>query len=622
MHTKELLRQHELLALEYKAEKEELQRKADPHSIRRKVKRGDAWFPTAVGKAYYNSLDQCVVECSRVADTEVEHNFEHGRAVAFFHAGEDGDGAQFLPFVCTVCYSGADSMVVEVPSMEAASRLQKCWGAVGVQLSFDETTYRALFDALDRVIAAKDGRLAHLRDLFHSTAPVGRLSLPEVLLPWLNPTQQKAVNEVLAAKDVAVVHGPPGTGKTTTLVEAIVQTLAKESQVLVAAQSNKAVDWISSKLMEQGVAVLRIGNPARVGDSLLAQTFERRFEAHPDYHQLWSIRKAMRELRGGRGNTAGRQRKLEQLKERAVELEIRINADVFASARVVACTLTGAASKVMAGQRFPTLFIDEAAQAMEAACWIAIRRAGRVILAGDHLQLPPTVKSPEAVRGGLGKTLMETIVENHPGAVTLLKVQYRMSEKIMRFPSVKFYGGMVESAPEVAHRGILDMDTPMEWIDTAGSGTREEFVGETFGRTNHHEARIAVEAMEKLLQKVGLARFREEGIDVGIISPYRAQVQLIRRLAGRSSVLKAVKGSISAGTVDSFQGQERDVVIVSAVRSNEKGEIGFLRDLRRMNVAITRARMKLIIIGDSGTLCRHGFYRDLHAYCESLRGAD
>ena len=634
----ELQRQRALLETEYNAEKEEFRRQTEAAGMARKVKRGDAWWPLRVGRSYYNSLNQLCVEVFRTADSGIEHNFEYGRPVVFFRTADAGAAGgrrssplAYFGFTGTVSFADGDRMVVAVPDGADLLELQRTAG-LGVQLSFDETSYRLMFDALDRTMRAK-GRLAQLRDLFYSRAEAARLSLPPMRFPYLNATQEEAVNEVLRAKDVAVVHGPPGTGKTTTLVEAIHETLLREPQVMVCAQSNMAVDWISEKLVDRGVAVLRLGNPTRVDDKMLSFTYERRFADHPDYPQLWAMRRAIRELRAGRrrGSQSVRQ-KIESLKARATELELRINAELFGQARVVACTLTGAASRLLEGKRFTTLFIDEAAQALEAACWIAIRRAGRVVLAGDHCQLPPTVKSLEALRGGLGRTLMERIVELHPGAVTLLRVQYRMNDDIMRFSSRWFYGGRVESAPEVRHRGILDLDIPMEWIDTsqmAGGGSgdggaesagfREEFVGESFGRVNKAEAELTLAVLENYFARIGRQRIIDERIDVGVISPYRAQVQYLRRLVSASESLKPLRRSITVNTVDGFQGQERDVILISLVRSNDGGEIGFLRDLRRMNVAITRARMKLIILGDVPTMTRHPFYRKLWEYVCGLK---
>lgn len=624
-----LQRQRILLEIEYNHEKEEFRKQTETMGVERKVRRGDAWFPVSIGRSYYNSLNQMVVEVMRQPGSDIEHNFEAGRPVCFFTIKNDmgtagakatkaGSKLQYLSFTATVSYAEQDRMVVALPDSGRIVDLQR-QDALGVQLFFDETSYRLMFEALDRVIRARSGRLADLRDIFYTKAPASRYTFDAMRFPWLNASQEKAVNEVLWAKDVAVVHGPPGTGKTTTLVEAIFETLRRESQVLVCAQSNMAVDWISEKLVDRGINVLRIGNPTRVNDKMLSFTYERRFEAHPDYPQLWSIRKAIRELRQQRKHADSWHQKMDRLKSRATELELRIRSSLFGEARVIASTLTGAANRVLEGEKYSTLFIDEAAQALEAACWIAIRKAGRVILAGDHCQLPPTVKSIMALKGGLGKTLMERIVENKPETVTLLKMQYRMNEQIMKFSSEWFYHGMVESAPTVSHRGILDYDTPMMWIDTAECDGKEEFVGENFGRINRAEAELTLQTLQQYLEKIGKQRILEESIDVGIISPYRAQVQLLRKELRKREFFRPYRHLLTVNTVDGFQGQERDIILISLVRSNDGGDIGFLRDLRRMNVAITRARMKLIILGSSETMTSHPFYKKLYEYVGQLK---
>lgn len=624
-----LQRQRMLLEIEYNHEKEEFRKQTETMGVERKVRRGDAWFPISIGRSYYNSLNQMVVEVMRQPGSDIEHNFEAGRPVCFFTIKNDmstagakatkgGCKLQYLSFTATVSYAEQDRMVVALPDSGRIVDLQR-QDALGVQLFFDETSYRLMFEALDRVIRARSGRLADLRDIFYTKAPASRYTFDAMRFPWLNASQEKAVNEVLWAKDVAVVHGPPGTGKTTTLVEAIFETLRRESQVLVCAQSNMAVDWISEKLVDRGINVLRIGNPTRVNDKMLSFTYERRFEAHPDYPQLWSIRKAIRELRQQRKHADSWHQKMDRLKSRATELELRIRSSLFGEARVIASTLTGAANRVLEGEKYSTLFIDEAAQALEAACWIAIRKAGRVILAGDHCQLPPTVKSIMALKGGLGKTLMERIVENKPETVTLLKMQYRMNEQIMKFSSEWFYHGMVESAPTVSHRGILDYDTPMMWIDTAECDGKEEFVGENFGRINRAEAELTLQTLQQYLEKIGKQRILEESIDVGIISPYRAQVQLLRKELRKREFFRPYRHLLTVNTVDGFQGQERDIILISLVRSNDGGDIGFLRDLRRMNVAITRARMKLIILGSSETMTSHPFYKKLYEYVGHLK---
>ena len=615
----ELQKQRVLLQAEYEAERQEFQRQTETMGLGRKVKRGDCWWPLQVGRSYYNSLNQLVVDVCRNEDTDIEHNFEYGRQVMFFHV-DTSDNITYFKFTGTVSYAQESRMVIVVPDGNAVAELQG-HERVGVQLSMDEHTYQLMFSAIDRVAKAKGNRLAQLRDLFYNHSKTEKFSFAPLRFPWLNPTQEHAVNEVLLAKDVAIVHGPPGTGKTTTLVEAIYETLRRENQVLVCAQSNMAVDWISERLMDRGVEVLRIGNPTKVNDKMLGFTYERRFEAHPDYPQLWAIRKAIRELRGAkRRGTDSYHQKLDRLKSRETELELRINNELFNSARVISCTLAGSASRVLEGMKFATLFIDEAAQALEAACWIAIRKANRVIFAGDHCQLPPTVKCLEAIKGGLARTLMERIVNSNPQVVTLLKVQYRMNDDIMRFSSDWFYGGEVESAPEVRYRSILDLDTPMTWIDTATLDieAHEELVGETYGRINRAEARLTIDTLQHYFERLGRQRILDERLDVGIISPYRAQVQLLRRMLRKSAYFKPLRHLITVNTVDGFQGQERDLIVISMVRQNEEGQIGFLRDLRRMNVAITRARMKLFIMGDSTTMTRHPFYRKLYHYIKSL----
>ena len=642
----DLARQKELLLKEYEFEKEQFQRQTQNMGVQKKVRRGMCWFPLSVGRSYYNSLDQLVVEVSRTADTDVEHLFEPGKPVCFFQ--EDASGMlSYMKFVAQVSFVEENRMVIALPSAQALMQLSNA-DRLGVQLYLDEYTYRLMFQALDTVISAKDNRLAQLRDICHTSAPASQFSFEPVRFTWLNASQEKAADLVLRAKDVAVVHGPPGTGKTTTLVEAIYETLRREVQVLVCAQSNMAVDWISEKLSERGVNILRIGNPTRVTDRMLNDTYERRFERHPLYDQLWGIRRNIRQLYDSReGNRENRHQKIARLKERATELEYTINESLFADARVIACTLTGSAHHLLQGRRFGTLFIDEAAQALEASCWIAIQKADRIILAGDHRQLPPTIKSPAALSGGLDKTLMQTICENKPRCVSMLNVQYRMCDEIMQFPNREFYDGLLHSDPSVKYRGILDWDTAIEWVESdleTENGKRktenedltpksnsfhlsdftfpfssgETLASDGLSRINPAEARQALQALRNYIERIGRDRILHERLDIGIISPYKGQVQLLRRMLRRDSYWKPLRHLISVNTVDGFQGQERDIILISMVRQNEQGQVGFLSDLRRMNVAITRARMKLIIIGHSPTLCRHPFYKRLKHYIDNI----
>ena len=618
-----LQRLRTLLQLEHDSEKEEYRIQTEKMGLRRKIRRGICWYPVEAVRSYYNSLNQLVVEVVRQSgnadDEDIDHLFEYGRPVQFFSIRKaDSDTGKdefsYAAFSSTISYVDGNRMVTTLPSAQAFIDLQNTNG-LGVQLYFDETSYKTMFHALDEAINAKNNRLADLRDIFAGLQKPQKRTFTPMQFPWLNPTQEQAVNEVLWAKDVAIVHGPPGTGKTTTLVEAIYETLHRETQVLVCAQSNMAVDWISEQLVDHGVPVLRIGNPTRVNDKMLSFTYERRFESHPDYPELWSIRKTIRQLRENRKRGDSIHQKIARLRDRATEIEMGIQAQLFDEARVVACTLVGSANKILVRQKFSTLFIDEAAQALEPACWIAIRRASRVILAGDHQQLPPTVKCYEAMRQGLGKTLMERIAESQPSAVTLLRVQYRMNDAIMRFSSDWFYHGLMESHPSVRHRSVLDLEHPILWVE---SEEKEEFVGENHGRINKAEAELVLSTLTAYIGKIGKERFLEERLDVGIISPYRVQTQYLRQQVRQREEFRLFRHAISINTVDGFQGQERDIILISLVRSNDQGQIGFLSDLRRMNVAMTRARMKLIIFGNRETLQHHTFYQKLITYVDDL----
>lgn len=625
-----------LLMMEYEAEKQEYltplmeSPQGALQNVMRMVRRGTCWYGLSVGRSYYNSLNQLVVEVYREKSEEDDEEtlFEYNKAVMFFTlTGEKGHERlvilkSFGNSGGRVSFVDGNRMVVSIPSAECVLEMKNSESRVlGVMLYFDETSYKAMLHAIEaplqmtrkdnngeKIKLASSNRLVELREVFAGNQKARKFTMSPMRAPWLNPSQEKAVNEVLWAKDVAVVHGPPGTGKTTTLVEAIYETLRRETQVLVCAQSNTAVDWISEKLVDHGISVLRIGNPSRVNDKMLSFTYERRFESHPDYPELWSIRNTIRKVRSEKRTNGDRHQKLYRLRERAAEIEMRINQELFAEARVVSCTLVGAANKIMVGQHFSTLFIDEAAQALEPACWIAIRRAGRVVLAGDHQQLPPTVKCFEAMQQGLGRTLMERIVESQPDSVMLLTTQYRMNDAIMQFSSKWFYDGMLKSHPSVQYRSVLDYEDPIVWVD---SEEPEQYVGKNHGRINKAEAELLLLNLEGYINKIGKQRFLEERIDVGIISPYRVQTQYIRQRIMSNEFFKPFRSLITVSTVDGFQGQERDIILISLVRSNEHGQIGFLSDLRRMNVAMTRARMKLIIFGNKQTLSHSEFYEKL-----------
>ena len=622
-------RLRELVALELREEQEAYRRSLETKgaSLTGSIHEPACRYPVYLGNTAYNPLGQLTVELRyKVEEEEVELDFEPGKPVTVFYLADSG--TKELPHQCYVEFVGDGVMSVSLPSKSALQSIKGLADRhlLGVQLGVDNTSFRVMQESLAEAERKEDERFVRLRNVLLGNVKPAFRSLPQLSFPWLNRSQNDAIQKVVECQEVSIIHGPPGTGKTTTLVEAIIETLERETQVLVCAPSNAAVDWISEQLMRRSINVLRIGNPLRMSDEMLDCSYERRYSSHPDYHELWNIRKEL--ATGAKGERAHR------LRSRQMELEIKINADLFDEARVVSCTLIGSAYRLMERRRFPTLFIDEAAQALEPACWAAILKADRVIMGGDHQQLPPTVKSVAAIKGGLADTLMQKVVGLHPQCVSLLTTQYRMNEEIMSFSSRWFYHNRLQAAPEAAHRLVSPLDTPLTWLDTSltpdpspheeesemsgvstplSPGRRAE--GETRTRTgsvsNASEARLVIHALRDYIEMISPQKIESERVDFGIITPYRGQARLIRRLLKMQHYFRKLKRHITVGTVDGFQGQERDVIVISLVRDNAEGNIGFLRDLRRMNVAITRARMKIIIVGNAQTLSRHKFYRAL-----------
>ena len=631
----------ELLKMEQDYERAAYSRSLSADSISGRANEADCKYPVTLNGYGYNALNQLILTVSYETDgDELDNDFEPGHPATFFHLSPDGTAIVELPYLCFVDSYKEGVLQLQLPNKSSLASIQEkaknC--LLGIRAAIDDTSYRVMHEALHAAMHSTDVKFVRLRDTLIGNLNPRFRQLPPVTVPWLNKSQNEAIRKVVAAMDVAIVHGPPGTGKTTTLVEAIFETLQRETQVLVCAPSNAAVDWISEQLSKRGLNVLRIGNPLKMSDEMLACSYERRYADHPDYPELWNIRRTLREASGSKPSHE-RQNQLRRLRKRQMELEIKINADLFEQASVVSCTLIGSAYHIMEHRHFSTLFIDEAAQALAPACWAALLKADRVIFGGDHQQLPPTVKCPEAARKGLADTLMQHIVRTKPECVSLLDTQYRMHRDIMEFPSRWFYHGQLKAAPEVANRVVHLMDTPLTWVDTVsgerrtgngergtGSGERRtengeqraDFLKEKGERRNRvgsisnvDEAKLVVHTLRDYVDMIGLELIVSDNVDFGIISPYRAQVRLIRRLLKMQRFYRRIRQQVSVHTVDGFQGQERDVIVISMVRDNDEGQIGFLGDLRRMNVAITRARMKLIIIGNSETLSKHRFYKAL-----------
>jgi superfamily I DNA and/or RNA helicase len=542
--------------------------------------------------------------------------FQSGKVVSLFSNAEGKPERDHTNGV--VNYVRENTMVITLNADDLPDWLEV--GYLGVDVMFDEGTYREMEYALKMVMQANDSRLAELRDILLGKLPARFAHRDPVTAPSLNESQQKAMNHVLAARDVGIVHGPPGTGKTTTLVKAITVALKTERQVLVCAPSNAAIDLLAEKLGDEGLQVLRIGHPARVSEQSLSKTLDARIAAHPNYKELKQLRRRMEELRVaafkykrkyGYSEKSKRRmllRESKALKADADMLEFYIINDLLQNSDVITCTLVGASHPLLRSRTFRTVFVDEAAQALEPACWIPIMRAGRVVFAGDHHQLPPTIKSREAAEAGLAVTLFERCIEHHPDTATMLEIQYRMHENIMAFSSSYFYKDQLIAHESVRHATLGPGIPAVEFIDTAGCGFSEEQDPETLSRYNVEEAAFVVRYVDWLVQKADIVNNPRT---MGIITPYRAQVE--RLTAGIESLewYEALKSNLAIDTVDAFQGQERDIIVLSFVRSNDKGEVGFLGDIRRTNVAMTRAKKKLVMIGDSATLGAHPFYMEL-----------
>lgn len=623
MHTESnpinnILQTINLLRQEFEYEKNLYEQQTSSALVPNESGKETYWYPVLLGGSYYNSLNQYIIEVNCTDIREIEHEFEAGKPVRFFIKDKNGY-PKYLNFSATVSYAEEKRLCISVPSPSFLPIIQN--SEVGIQIYFDETSYTYMFDALEQVAKTKDTRLVEMRNILLGNAPARFGEGFPIRFPWLNKSQELAVNQIINAKDVAIVHGPPGTGKTTTLVESIYETLHRESQVLVCAQSNIAIDYLCEKLIDRGVPVLRIGNPARVNDKIFAHTYEKKYESHPDYHELWSIRKSVREIiKNIRNKSDGNnsiKEKLNKLRSRATEIEIKIEQDLFSEARVIASTLISAGSKILSHKKFTTVFIDEAAQALEAACWIPILKSERVIFAGDHYQLPPTIKCIDADRAGLSITLMQKLMHNKKNVSTMLTMQYRMHQDIMEFSSKVFYDSMLTASPDVQYRSILSWDSPLVWINTSGTSYEESFFQKSKSLVNKEEAKLLIEQLILYIKSIGKERVISEQIDFGIISPYKGQTYYLRHLIKQNSFLRSIRKRISVNTVDGFQGQERDVILISLVRTNATGRIGFLSDLRRMNVAITRAKMKLFIIGNSDTLSQNKFYKYLYEYIEN-----
>jgi ATP-dependent RNA/DNA helicase IGHMBP2 len=556
-----------------------------------------------------------------------------GEALSPFHAMDQGDVVRVSfsrgpDAVDGTLYNVEDYRVTVALNTPLAEPPQ---GRCQIDLLGSDATYRRMRHALESARNAK-GRLAELRDILLGRKPA-EFQEPEpveFLNPNLNPYQQDAVRSALASRDVALVHGPPGTGKTTVLVEIIRQMARRGERVLASAPSNVAVDNILEKLVDRDFRVVRLGHPARTLESLRHATLMAQVAERPEQKTIRELDQVRERLavqmarKEERGAGLTREEKREMLGEikalwrEARDLEYALSRRIVREAQVVLAT-HGGIGKILSREKFDAAVLDEASQATEPLSWIPIVHAKKLVLAGDPLQLPPTIYSQKAAKAGLSVTLMERLMGKVPeNLTTLLRVQYRMHRAIMGFSSDRFYEGRLEADASVAEHvaaelpGVRATDLtsgPLVFVDTAGTGFEETWNELLDSRENDGEARLAFRLWRELEASGVHAR------QTAVITPYAAQARLLKSLFPRG---------VEIGTVDGFQGREKEVVILSLVRSNERGEVGFLGDTRRMNVAVTRARRLLLVVGDSATIARHSFYEAFLDYVErhgALRSA-
>ena len=643
---KELRHVRVLMQLEQKEDLAQFKLKNAKASIQERQKRGLTWYPVIITKEDIGFGGKVVLELERPTGLQGLHLFQVGSNASLF-GNAPGHSAQEPPTLNGVITSVRRNKLLLTTTKEDLPDWVLGGGKLGVDLTFDEVSYREMENALSEVTRARGNRLAELRDVLLGAQQVTFRAhkADDLFYPSpLNDSQLAAVRHVITAQDVAIIHGPPGTGKTTTLVQAILETIRRERRVLVCAPSNTAVDLLTEKLAERGVSVIRMGNPSRVSDLLLEHTLDARVMAHPSYAKM----RAMRETAAQHRNTAsqsadvharqfgfeGREHRrllrdeARTLSQAADDLERFITEDVLESVQVITSTLVGASNRNIRYLPFETVFIDEAAQALEPGCWIPIAKGQRVILAGDHHQLPPTVKSEKAARDGLRETLFEKCIKRQPATARMLTVQYRMHEQIMAFSSEQFYDGQLEAHKSVRHAGLsaydesFAPDLPVEFLDTAGLGYLEITIPESRSTANPEEADLLLKRLAQLLEPYDQTEHEQDLLTIGVIAPYRAQINYLKDAIEENGDLNGLlqHRMLSVGTVDSFQGQERDIIAISLTRSNNHGEIGFLSDIRRMNVGMTRARRKLLIVGDSSTLCSNPFFMDLLAYVKRIGG--
>jgi superfamily I DNA and/or RNA helicase len=607
-HFKRLL---QLIRKERAEDRKQYELKINHRSLEERKKEGVTWYPVIENKSFLGTGEKWVIKLERTTGTEKKHHFQAGSSASLF-LNKDTVTQQVSGVVSQV---NEKYMTLVLHRDEPPEWIND--GKLGVNLLFDESTYDQMEKTMKLLVDTREASHLNLIDvLVGDKIPVFQKAR-EIRNPFLNQGQIRALQLITSAEDVALIHGPPGTGKTTTLVEAIISTVEKEKQVLITAASNAAVDLLVEKLSLQSVRVLRLGHPARVTEAVVNTTLDARLSDHNDAKLLRDLRRKAEQIRSMAGKfkrNFGRAEREERrylydeskkLKEEVRMLEGHMIFDELNKAQVIACTLSGANHSHLRNRKFKTVFIDEASQAVEPAMWIPLLKADKVVMAGDHWQLPPTIKSFEAAKEGLETTIFERMMKEKDVSV-MLQTQYRMHDDIMQFSNLHFYKGELKSADVIEKRRQVFQEA-VKFIDTAGCGFDEKINPETLSTYNTDEADFLLKRLHSMIEE----NPEMLQMSIGIIAPYRAQTVVLNELIATYPWYEELKKNMSINSVDAFQGQERDVIMMSLVRSNDRGEIGFLSNKRRMNVAMTRAKHLIMMIGDSGTLSANPFFDEL-----------
>lgn len=618
----------DLLKTERDEDRQLYQKLKQTTSVSQRRANGLAWYPIAIRDQEMSRGDYLTVEVERTTHHDVIHQLRFGMPAVLF----SNHDAESNKVEGTISFVNGNRLKITLRTDELPDWASD--GKLGIDLLFDENSYDEMQNACKQAAALSEkpaeGRLVQI--LTGAKAPGFEPchgSEPNLYFKpdSLNASQAAAVQKILHANDLAIVHGPPGTGKTTTLVQAIKAMIKKDNQqILVVAPSNTAVDLLSDKLSDEGLNVLRVGNPARVSERLLSLTLDYKMAEHSHMKEIKRMKKQAsayldmaHKYKRNFGKAERDQRKALFAEARNIMKEVDnseqyIIKDLVAKAQVITATLVGANHYTVRNLKFNTVVIDEAGQALEPACWIPILKAQKVVLAGDHCQLPPTVKSAEAAKNGLATTLLEKCVAKHPEAVVLLEEQYRMNEMIMGYSSSTFYEDRLKAHISVASHVLFSNDNPLVFVDTAGCGFDEKT--EQTSTYNPEEAAFLFRHLTQLVSALDSHYQPENFPSIAIISPYKQQIDTLKEQFLSSPALKVYEHKIAINTIDSFQGQERDIVYISMTRSNPENRIGFLSDIRRMNVAMTRARKKLVVIGDSATLSQFPFYSNFITWAQ------